>query len=258
MHARSPDLLATSGLALGAATLLALAGDLTLLRLLASLPLLFVLPGYALTAACFPRHEFGWAERAASALALSLISAILGGLLLNLTPWGLQASSWVGLTLALTLGGCAVAAWRRRGYERAQDWPAIGLRAEQLVVLALAGILVGWAVTMAVSEGQRTPAPDYVHLWVLPDPTRPSQAMQVGITGRGEDVPAAFRLQLKRGNYLLREWDRVGLDASGAWQTTVELRDLQAGSGALEALLYRIDAPDTVYRRVAHWPSAMP
>src|SRR5437899_947045 len=59
-----------------------------------TLPLVLVLPGYALTSALFPRQVLGVPERVVFSLALSLVIVILGGLVLNFTAFGLHASSW--------------------------------------------------------------------------------------------------------------------------------------------------------------------
>ena len=78
-----------------------------------TLPLVFILPGYALTCALLPTVKFG-AERFVLSLGLSLAAVIVGGLLLNLTPFGLQTDSWAILLGGITLGASAVAIVRRR------------------------------------------------------------------------------------------------------------------------------------------------
>ena len=79
------------------------------IRIAATLPLVILLPGYALTSALFARQTTELPIGLLLSVGLSLAITILEGLLLNLTPWGLQATSW-----ALALGGTILIAlcWR--------------------------------------------------------------------------------------------------------------------------------------------------
>ncbi|HCI79328.1 MAG TPA: hypothetical protein DHW02_06535, partial [Ktedonobacter sp.] len=90
-------------------------------RLLA-LPLVLVLPGYALTSALFPERAFPVSQRLVFSIALSLVTAVLGGLLIDVTPFGLQTDSWAGILGGITLCACVVTLIRRRG----QSIPASG------------------------------------------------------------------------------------------------------------------------------------
>ena len=89
--------------------------------LLALLALLFVLalPGYAITAAIFPWKILTGLERLLFTVGLSLTATILCGLVLNLTPWGLQTTSWTVLLSIVTLVA-SLAAMQRRRIERAK------------------------------------------------------------------------------------------------------------------------------------------
>ncbi|MDQ6673875.1 MAG: DUF1616 domain-containing protein, partial [Chloroflexota bacterium] len=57
-------------------------------------PLVLVLPGYALVRALLPARPRRLAELLLLSLGSSLAIAVLGGLVLNLTPWGIRAESW--------------------------------------------------------------------------------------------------------------------------------------------------------------------
>jgi hypothetical protein len=58
-----------------------------------TLPLVLVLPGYAVTAALFPNRSLGVPERLVFSLGLSVAIVVLGGLLLNVTPFGVRAEA---------------------------------------------------------------------------------------------------------------------------------------------------------------------
>src|SRR3954468_21171576 len=101
------------GDALAIALFLALGGGAV--RVLVALPFVLVLPGLALTAALFPTGALDVAERLLFSLGLSLAITALGGLVLQLTPWGLRPASWALLLGLVTLAAGAAAFLRWRG-----------------------------------------------------------------------------------------------------------------------------------------------
>jgi uncharacterized membrane protein len=83
----------------------------SIIRVIVALPILILLPGYALIAALFPRRDdLDAIERVTLSFGLSIAVVPLVGLVLNYTPWGIQLEpvviSLVLLTVFLTvLGG---------------------------------------------------------------------------------------------------------------------------------------------------------
>jgi uncharacterized membrane protein len=69
----------------------------------AALLFVLLLPGWAITAALLPEKVFGFWERLAIAVGLSIAIAMLTGLLLHLTPWGIQTGVWWSLMAGITL-----------------------------------------------------------------------------------------------------------------------------------------------------------
>jgi len=83
-------------------------------RIILGLPLMLFIPGYALSAALFPRQEvLDTIERVALSFGLSIASVALTGLILNYTPLGIKLEpvlySVSGFTFAVSL----IALWRR-------------------------------------------------------------------------------------------------------------------------------------------------
>lgn len=95
------------------------------LRIAAGLLFVFWAPGYAVTAALFPRHGGGTGpgslraarisgvERAALSMGLSVGLVPLVGLVLNFTPWGIRPVPVLAALSALTVAATAVAVGRR-------------------------------------------------------------------------------------------------------------------------------------------------
>ncbi|HEU4783249.1 MAG TPA: DUF1616 domain-containing protein [Ktedonobacterales bacterium] len=75
--------------------------------------LALVLPGYALSAAVFRMRSVRTAERAALTLGISLSVAILGGLVLDALPGGLETQTWLFLLGGVTVTASVIALWRR-------------------------------------------------------------------------------------------------------------------------------------------------
>ncbi|HET9899595.1 MAG TPA: DUF1616 domain-containing protein, partial [Actinomycetes bacterium] len=88
-----------------------------ILRRVAAVLFTTFLPGYALTAALFPRPTIGALERLTLSISLSLAGATLGAVVLNATPRGIHSDSWALLLGGVTLAATAVAIRRRPPYE---------------------------------------------------------------------------------------------------------------------------------------------
>src|SRR5438105_2536956 len=111
---RSIDLLVVMGFAIVEVILALFVPPNIVLGILA-LPFVCILPGYALASAVFAKRALGIPEYLVFSLGLSLVIIILGGLVLNSTPFGLRASSWTVFLGCFTLCACSIALVRRQG-----------------------------------------------------------------------------------------------------------------------------------------------
>jgi uncharacterized membrane protein len=261
MNRKYMDLIAV--LVLAAVTLvIALLGvDLPLIRVPLGLLLVLVLPGYALVAALFPRHPLRLAERIVVIVGVSLVCTILGGLALDITPWGLTTNTWAVLLSLITVAGVVVAGLRRTGGEPV---PAIAggrllpsLSIPQALLFGLAALVVAGALGMARAGALEAPTPGYTQLWLLPDGTGTPQQVRVGVSN-AESTPVQYKLQLIVNGNVAQEWANVPLAPGAKWETTTTLPADLPKTQPVAALLYRRDSPNTVYRRVAWWPGSEP
>ena len=132
-------------------------------------PLVFVLPGYALTCAMFNKRALGVPERLVFSLGLSLIVVILGGLALNLTPLGLRANSWASFLGGISLGASIVALILRRGQDKpASRWSMKRLTFLQGLLLVLAGLIICGAATVSINGASQQSHAGFTQLWILP------------------------------------------------------------------------------------------
>jgi Protein of unknown function (DUF1616) len=234
---RNTDLAVTAAVTVAAALVTGLiAGGgpgIAWLRVLAGVPLVLVLPGYALTAFGLPgRSPRGFSPvlwRGLWTVGLSLAVAVLGGLVLNLTPAGLTRVSWAILLAGVTILALAVTAWLRTRSLRTSSPRSSSPRsgrgrrptrptgvAAGYAVAALA--LAGAATWLAVASGGWQQTPAFAQLWLVPGTTTTGTAT-LGVRSAYPDA-RAFRLVLKNGTRQEGAWDFT-LTPGQTWRRTI-------------------------------------
>ncbi|MCA1552813.1 MAG: DUF1616 domain-containing protein [Chloroflexi bacterium] len=246
---RNIDLLIVLALALDAGILSLLLPDGNIFRVLLALPLVLALPGYALSELLFAPAPLQSVERVLTSLGFSIALTILCGFALNWTPWGLTMPMWMLALIGVTFVCSALAYWRRRrstlpnpqsAFAPARAW----MNMREGIVFALAGAVVMLALFVATTGAIQQPSAGFSQLWLVPTS---DGTVQVGVTNM-EQQPVTYRLVLRMGSQSVREWSSLHLQPGEQWKERVALASAPSN---LEALLYRSDAPDTVYRRVA-------
>jgi hypothetical protein len=246
---RSGDLIAVIVL-----TLLALAAALFVdsgpLAVAAFLPLVLVLPGFALAAALFPPSSIGPAFRLILTIALSIAATALGAIVVQIF-FGLDRGVFAAMLALIALGASAKAMRSRP----AAEGPATRLSISPRWILP--ALATGAAVAIAASavaiatngaEDQLGGA-HFSALWLLPEgpPGTPPGGPPVSIgVASHESRELGFRLELRRGSQELRSW-RLRLSPGEEWHALLPASSLR-GSGALTAQLLQGALP---VRRVA-------
>jgi Protein of unknown function (DUF1616) len=211
-------LLAAGTLATAAAT------QVPWLRVAAGLLLVLVLPGYSLVALLpdgmgRPSGFSPLLWRVIWTSGLSLVVAVLGGLLLNLIPAGLTRDTWTLMLTAVTLAASGAAAWP---WSRAPVPGQTGSRARRPVPRAALGYAVaalavaGTATGLAVASAGWEHSPGFAQLWLVPVP---GGAINLGVRNQYADTET-FRLTLRRGEHVISDWD-LSLGPGQDWRRTV-------------------------------------
>ena len=109
-------------------------------------------------------------------------------------------------------------------------------------------------VTLGALSLARTPmpAPDiqgYTLLWIQPSGERIPIAVRLGMSSQ-ELTSTGYRLQVKVGNQIIQEWPAIRLMPGEEWETTILMPVNSSSTAVVEAVLYRLDAPSVIYRRV--------
>ncbi len=250
MNRRSLDLILAITITLAAVALTLLEVGNTATRVIFALLLVFVLPGYAVTAAAFPERTLGVAERLLFVLGLSVTFAALEGLVLNWTPWGLRTNAWMILQSGITLGASAVAMVRRQSCNRvASRRLNIDLDLRQGLLLGLAVLAAAGAVGAARIGALQQHGLAFTQLWILPAEDTGQDMVRLGVRNM-EAVTLRYKLQLKVGGSVVHEWPSIELKSGEQWTTTVVFPARQASLDTIESVLYRLDAPAVIYRQV--------
>ena len=95
----------------------------TFLRILLSLPLFFIIPGYAFIAALFPgKKELSGMERFTLSFAFSFVLTVFDGFLISLLPWGYRPASIVISILGVTTFFSIIAIFTRKLLEESDQF----------------------------------------------------------------------------------------------------------------------------------------
>ena len=255
MKHRSIDILVVVAITIVAVALTFTVTANSVLGRIWTLPLVLVLPGYALTAVMFPRGSLGVLDRLVFSLGLSVAIVILGGLALNWTPFGLRASSWSVLLASITLGACVVALVRRQGRSvtGSARWGVRipGFTIRQGLLLGLAAVIVCAAIVVSSIGAAQQPFPGFTQLWILPTGgAKTSNAVHLGVSNM-ELKAMQYRLIVNMDGKVVKVWPSIGLKSNEKWEATLVLP--QTEYVQVEALLYRAVAPTTIYRHVTLW-----
>jgi hypothetical protein len=189
---------------------------ITALRIVAGLPLVLMLPGYALvllagTGRPEPIGPLLW--QGMWVPGLSLAATVFCGLVLNLMPVGLTRASWTIALTAVTLAALAAGTFRpAQSPSVPRIWPAGPHVGYAAAALAISGTGVGVAVASA-GWGH---SPGFAQLWLVP-----AAGGEAGLGVRsGYSGPETFHLVLRSTTNALLSWDFT-LGAGQTWQRTV-------------------------------------
>jgi len=237
------DLIVASGLTL-LAMIVALIHNLGIIQVVFTLPLVFFLPGYVAMVALFPRRPFT-IESLVYSIGISISIVILVGLFENYTVWGLLPESWVVFLGDGTLTLCVIALIRRWSQPSSLSINPWHMSRRSVLLLSVASLIAISAIAISSAGAKQQAQTQFTQLWLVPGQ---QHTVSLGIQN-DEPRTLLYTLRLVDGNNVLKEWSPLKLDPSEQWETQLTLPTLPGSR--VEALLYRLDAPDQVYRHVS-------
>jgi hypothetical protein len=242
---RSADLRATIAATLigSAVALLVDSGPLATATLL---PLVLILPGYALSAMLFGPGAIGRDRRLVLTVSLSIGATALSALILQLAI-SLHRAAFVVLLALVTLSAAA-AALNGRGGESTDRSARLSLgRVPVASAVAMAAAIALSGLAIAIATAGATKQQDESHfsaLWLLPTTPRDNPPVTVGVSNH-EGKSIEYRVTVFQGTTNVGAW-RVRLDEGDEWQAALPASALLSHE-AVVASLFRDGTP---YRRV--------
>jgi hypothetical protein len=217
------------------AVLLVVIGVAVFLQALAALILVF-LPTYLMSWQVLYRR-LGSAAAFTIAGGLSIGSVALAGLALNLLPWGLQAATWLAYVVVL-LGLAFVVG---RGQRR---WRLKLKVVRHEVVLGGVGAMLMVTALIFARAVADDPIESFTQLSISPGADATSSSVDLRILSQ-EQGATGYQLEVWRNGSWVKSWADIRLATGQGWSDK-----LIVGTGRIEARLYRLDHPGTIYRYV--------
>jgi len=270
------DLIFVATLSVLAVVLALLAGGP--LRIFLGLPFILIFPGYALSAALFPRKtSLDGIERLALSLGLSIAIVPLVGLALNCMPWGIRLTPIASALLTIILILCLVAAIRRKQLPSAErfqvdtkgyfssltlGWREGGKWDKALTAFLVIAIVGAIATTVYVvqmlGEGE-----DFTEFYILgpdgkaedyPDELVAGEdgTVILGVINREHD-DMVYRTVLAIEGELAKELNFIRLEHGEEWEKAITFAPARSGTNQkVEFQLYK-EGTDQPCNKVHLW-----
>jgi uncharacterized membrane protein len=250
MRLKNLDLIATVIIVLLNVGVSLLPSHLPVIGIILALPLVFVLPGYTLTELLFRKRSLDTFHRLLLSIGLSLAIDILSGLILNLLPIGLERTSWAVLLGLLTTVFALLAGYLRRGAPlNGVRLPRLHLTIYQSILFGLAAIVIALSILYDAIGLAQQPHPGFTQLWILPAvQSGRSCAVRLGVRSF-ESTAVTYRITMTMNGMQLTTWPSVALAPQEEWDRQVLINPSATGKVHVEVQFYRLDEPQTVYRK---------
>jgi uncharacterized protein DUF1616 len=242
---RAPLLLLGALLWVAAAVAAVLLDAPTAVRAALGVPLVLLLPGFALVSAFLPA---GAPAMQRLVLAVSSSIALVIGTALALAAAGadLDQTSWIAALGGVTAALLVVAIVRWRPAEAPRRRPHVTVRQAVVSVLAVTAAVVVTAYAVDISRRPAEPtasARPYTLLWI--DPSQ-QEGLRIGLTS-GELAPTTYRVEVVEDGQTTGTWAGITLEPGASWATVV----VPAGSARrVDVFAYRDADGTTPYRHV--------
>ncbi len=251
MRLKNLDLLVTTSIAAMNVAWTLLPAHIPVVGIILALPLVLILPGYALAEVLFHARFADIFQRLLFSSGLSMAVTIVTGFMLNLLPVGLQAISWAAsLSLFTTFFSLMAVCRRQKSYilRTAQPWPRIAIHEYLLFGLAIAVTI--FSLQYAAAGVNQQSHPGFTQLWILPAPQAGSTcAISLGVRSF-EAAPVTYGITITANGTTISRWSSIVLAPQQRWERVVPITLHAEGEVYLQAQLYRSDAREIVYRKV--------
>jgi len=211
-----------------------------------ALPLIFFLPGYALTRMIFPTDALGFTERCLISIGTSIAIVALSGVVMNWLPGGLNSSGFTLFVGTITLIFALVTynrQWQQQHIEMIAlpDW---AFTRQHFALFGLAIFLIVGAMTIQVIDASHQTSTHFTQLWTLP--VQSSQAVTIGIKNQ-ENTKQTYTIQVSVAGKVIKTYSTITLANGAMWQQNLTLPTTTAAT-KVDVTVYRSSAPTVPYR----------
>lgn len=250
MARRNADLLLTIIFAIMTIATNILTPGFTLLRATFAVPLVLFFTGYAWM--LFFVSPLGMAKRFLLSVGLSFTIAILGCLVLNISPYGVEPSALLVLLSGVTLAVTLIAALRLRYYSPVGEvFLNIKLSLYQKSTFGAALLVLMTAIVLARQPTSPDGVNGYTLLWLMPAHSNENTTeFRLGFTSK-EFAPTEYHVQLYADEDIIGDWASISLKPGESWESTQTLPSKFQDTPSVRALLFRADSPAWPPYRVA-------
>lgn len=232
------------------------------LRIILGLPFILFFPGYTLIAALFPRKtELSGTERAALSFGLSIVVALLIGLVMNYTPWGIELYPLLSSLTVFILATSLIAWYRRLSLPFGESfsiainvsflrWTAIS-RWDKLLSISLILLILGAIGSLAYSMATPKSSEKFTEFYILgPEGTTENYPKELvveeecivilGIVNHEREDGLTYWIEIVIEGETINAIGPLVLDNEEKWENEVSFILQKAGKGQkLEFILYR-------------------
>lgn len=239
----------------------------------------FLFPGYALTAAFFPKKDdLGVLERITLSCILSIVIIMLIGLVLNYSPWGIKMVAAVIVNTAFTLGMSGLALYKREKLPPSERHIPVftlslsGLKDTILVkkvflCLILLGFIASGGGVLYIMIAPK-PVESFTEFYVLGENGRADdypKSLAVGEHGKviigivnNENMTATYHIQVNMGGHTKSLTGPITLMHGQTWEKNMEFFAYEPHEKVkVEFLLFREEMVDegvtSPYRSLHLW-----
>lgn len=229
--------------------------DIPALRVIFGFLFTFVLPGYALFLLML-RGARSIGDRTLISLGVSLVVDILAAFALHFVPGGLSLVSWT-----LTLGGITIAASLAviilTQFDKNEQLAASeGVRVPgeifrwnwgNMALYGLAILLVIGALILTRNSAAQVNSATFTQFWMMPNDNPERTDIQLGIINQ-EGKTVDYVVEVKINGQIVDKWPKITVEAGATWRGYPDVPPVKSGTETVEAFLYLVEKPDTVYR----------
>jgi uncharacterized membrane protein len=232
-------------LAVSAAMGVVLSSD-PVLRILCGLPLVLLLPGYAILLAALPEGRRTLAG-AVFAIGLSIVVTVFAGLALH-SLGAMNSVGWAFALCVITVVASWVACFRSSPIvaDKARYWPR--LRRRQALMLICAAVIAAGAVVLAQQGALARREFAYTEFWMVPTP-QVGGSVTIGFKN-AEEQPSSYDVEVMLDDKVVAVWRSIPLQTGHSWTTELAIPLGHSGAKRAEAWLFKNGDRGLIYRRV--------